>query len=51
MHKNLYKEQADDDDFMNYEPSYTEDGVDDTDNEDDGFEDAILGIEDVWQDE
>ena len=39
MHKNLYKEQTDDDDFMNYEPSYTEDGVDDTDNEDDGFED------------
>ena len=39
MHKNLYKEQADDDDFMNYEPSYTEDGVDDTDNEDDGYED------------
>jgi hypothetical protein len=55
MHKNLYKEQDsydykdrsmydpyygdDDDDFMNYEPSYTEDGVDDTDNEGDGYED------------
>ena len=38
MHKNLYKEQ-DDDDFMDYESSYTEDGVDDTDNEDDGYED------------
>jgi hypothetical protein len=38
MHKNLYKEQ-DDDDFMDYESSYTQDGVDDTDNEDDGFED------------
>ena len=43
MHKNLYKEQDDaeydDDDFMNYEPSYNEDGVEDDDNEDDGFED------------
>ena len=43
MHKKLYKEQDgaeyDDDDFMNYEPSYNEDGVEDTDNEDDGFED------------
>jgi hypothetical protein len=38
MHKNLYKEQ-DDDDFMDYESSYTEDGVDDPDNEDDGYED------------
>jgi hypothetical protein len=38
MHKNLYKEQ-DDDDFMDYESSYTEDGMDDPDNEDDGFED------------
>jgi hypothetical protein len=38
MHKNLYKEQ-DDDDFEDYESSYTEDGVDDPDNEDDGFED------------
>jgi hypothetical protein len=36
MHKNLYKEQ---DDFMDYESSYTEDGMDDPDNEDDGFED------------
>ena len=38
MHKNLYKEQSDDD-FMDYESSYTQDGVDDTDNEDDGYED------------
>lgn len=30
---------TDDDDFMDFEPSYTEDGVEDTDNEDDGFED------------
>lgn len=37
MHKDLYKE--DESDFMDYESSYTEDGVDDTDNEDDGFED------------
>ena len=36
MHKNLYKEQ---DDFMDYESSYTEDGMDDPDNEDDGYED------------
>ena len=35
MHKNLYE----DDDFEDYESSYTEDGVDDPDNEDDGFED------------
>ena len=41
MHKNLYKEQ-DDDDFMDYESSYTEDGMDDPDNEDDGFEDMNL---------
>ena len=34
--KNIRNEQAeDDDDFMDYEPSYTKDGVDDTDNEDD----------------
>jgi hypothetical protein len=54
MHKNLYKEQdsydykdrsmydpyyGDDDDFMDYESSYTEDGMDDPDNEDDGYED------------
>jgi hypothetical protein len=55
MHKNLYKEQDsydykdrsmydpyygdDDDDFMDYESSYTEDGMDDPDNEDDGYED------------
>jgi len=38
MHKKLYKEQNDDD-FMDYESSYTEDGMDDPDNEDDGFED------------
>jgi hypothetical protein len=38
MHKKLYKEQNDDD-FMDYESSYTQDGVDDTDNEDDGYED------------
>jgi hypothetical protein len=38
MHKNLYKEQNDDD-FMDYESSYTEDGMDDPDNEDDGYED------------
>jgi hypothetical protein len=37
MHKNLYKE--DDSDFQDYESSYTEDGVDDPDNEDDGYED------------
>jgi hypothetical protein len=35
MHKNLYE----DDDFEDYESSYTEDGVDDPNNEDDGFED------------
>jgi hypothetical protein len=39
MHKNLYKEQYSDNDFENFESSYTQDGVDDTDNEDDGFED------------
>jgi hypothetical protein len=38
MHKNLYKEQNEYD-FQDYESSYTQDGVDDTDNEDDGFED------------
>jgi hypothetical protein len=38
MHKKLYKEQNDDD-FMDYESSYTEDGMDDPDNEDDGYED------------
>jgi hypothetical protein len=37
MHKKLYKE--DDSDFQDYESSYTQDGVDDPDNEDDGFED------------
>ena len=36
MHKKLYE---DDSDFQSYEPSYTEDGVEDPDNEDDGFED------------
>jgi hypothetical protein len=35
MHKNLYKEQDD----MDYESSYTEDDMEDPDNEDDGFED------------
>jgi hypothetical protein len=49
MHKKLYKEQdefvnydenmEDDDDFQDYESSYTEDGVEDPDNEDDGYED------------
>jgi hypothetical protein len=41
MHKKLYKEDfnSDDDDFEDYESSYTEDGVNDPDNEDDGFED------------
>jgi len=39
MHKKLYKEQNDDDDFMDYESSYTEDSMDDPDNEDDGYED------------
>jgi hypothetical protein len=39
MHKNLYKEQYSDNDFEDFESSYTQDGVDDTDNEDDGFED------------
>ena len=54
MHKNLYKEDdgddfvnyddnmEDDDDFEDYESSYTEDGVDDPDNEDDGFEDLNI---------
>ena len=37
MHKKLYKE--DDSDFQDYESSYTQDGVDDPDNEDDGYED------------
>jgi len=51
MHKKLYEESDsdefvnyddnmdDDDDFQSYEPSYTEDGMDDPDNEDDGYED------------
>jgi hypothetical protein len=51
MHKKLYKESdadefvnyddnmEDDDDFQDYESSYTENGMDDPDNEDDGFED------------
>ena len=49
MHKKLYKEQdefvnyddnmEDDDDFQDYESSYTKDGMDDPDNEDDGYED------------
>ena len=37
MHKKLYKE--DDSDFQDYESSDTQDGVDDPNNEDDGFED------------
>jgi len=36
MHKDLYKE---DDDFEDSESSYTDDNVEDPDNEDDGFED------------
>jgi hypothetical protein len=36
MHKKLYE---DDSDFQDYESSYTEDGVEDPDNEDDGYED------------
>ena len=44
MHKKLYKE--DDSDFQNYESSYTEDGVEDPNNEDDGFEDLNVS-EDV----
>jgi hypothetical protein len=44
-HKKLYKEDNDmdfpssDDDFMDYESSYTDDDMEDPDNEDDGFED------------
>jgi hypothetical protein len=40
MHKKLYKEQEND--FQDYESSYTKDGVEDPDNEDDGFEDLNL---------
>jgi hypothetical protein len=40
--KKIKTEQVDNDDFMDYESSYTEDGVDDPDNEDDGFEDMNL---------
>jgi hypothetical protein len=41
--KKIKTEQVeDDDDFMDYESSYTEDGMDDPDNEDDGFEDMNL---------
>jgi hypothetical protein len=48
MHKNLYKEQDDDDDdFMDYEPSYAH-GVYDPDNEDDGFEDLNVS-EDIYE--
>ena len=48
--KNIKNEQVeDDDDFMNYEPSYTEDGVDDTDNEDDGFEDLQTGDGEMYE--
>ena len=38
MHNPYYN----DDDFEDYESSYTEDGVDDPDNEDDGFEDLNI---------
>mgnify|MGYP000166889016 CR=1 FL=1 len=44
-HKKLYKEDNDmdfpssDDDYMDYESSYTDDDMEDPDNEDDGFED------------
>jgi hypothetical protein len=40
--KKMKNEQSDDDDYMDYESSYTEDGMDDPDNEDDGFEDMNL---------
>jgi hypothetical protein len=40
--KKIKTEQVDNDDFMDYESSYTEDGMDDPDNEDDGFEDMNL---------
>jgi hypothetical protein len=36
MHKKLYEDNSD---FQDYESSYTEDGVEDPDNEDDGYED------------
>jgi hypothetical protein len=37
-----YHYYDDDNDFQDYESSYTEDGMDDPDNEDDGFEDMNL---------
>jgi hypothetical protein len=41
--KKIKTEQVeDDDDYLDYESSYTEDGMDDPDNEDDGFEDMNL---------
>jgi hypothetical protein len=41
--KKMKNEQVeDDDDYLDYESSYTEDGMDDPDNEDDGFEDMNL---------
>jgi hypothetical protein len=41
--RSMYDPYYDDDnDFQDYESSYTEDGVDDPDNEDDGFEDMNL---------
>ena len=38
----MYNPYYNDDDFEDYESSYTQDGVDDPDNEDDGFEDLEL---------
>ena len=38
----MYNPYYNDDDFEDYESSYTEDGVDDPDNEDDGFEDLNI---------
>ena len=41
--RSMYDPYYDDDnDFQDYESSYTEDGVDDPDNEDDGFEDLNI---------
>ena len=38
----MYNPYYNDDDFEDYESSYTKDGVDDPDNEDDGFEDLNI---------
>ena len=38
----MYNPYYNDDDFEDYESSYTEDGLDDPDNEDDGFEDLNI---------